>query len=91
MVPGDYERGIVLGGSENGEAMLANLVLGVRCALCWNPESARLARSHNDANMLALGEHMLTEGEARAIVDTWLDALFEGNRHARRIAKTDAQ
>ena len=91
LVISHYERGIVLGGSGNGEAMLANRVSGVRCALCWNPESARLARSHNDANMLALGERMLTEGEARAIVDTWLDTLFEGDRHARRIAKIDAQ
>jgi len=66
---GRCERGIVLGGSGNGEAMAANRYRGVRCALCWNEESARLARSHNDANMISLGERMMTEAEALAIVD----------------------
>src|SRR6202521_94761 len=58
---GEAERGVVLGGSGNGEAMAANRVRGVRCALCWNVESARLARQHNDANMISLGQRMLTE------------------------------
>src|SRR5437868_14863397 len=58
---GEVERGVVLGGSGNGEAMAANRVNKVRCALCWNVESARLARQHNDANMLSLGQRLLTE------------------------------
>lgn len=61
---GRCERGIVLGGSGNGEAIAANRYRGVRCALCWNEESARLARSHNDANMIALGARMLSEDAA---------------------------
>src|SRR5438046_2576182 len=58
---GDAERGVVLGGSGNGEAMTANRIKGVRCALCWNVETARLARQHNDANMISLGQRMLSE------------------------------
>ena len=72
------------------EAIASNRVRGVRCALCWNVESARLSRSHNDANMLSLGERMLGEAEALAILDAWLDTPFEGGRHARRIAQLDA-
>ena len=87
---GECERGIVLGGSGNGEAMVANRVPGIRCALCWNVESAQLGRGHNDANMISMGERMVTEEVARAIVQTWLDAPFDGGRHARRIAKIDA-
>jgi len=87
---GRCERGIVLGGSGNGEAMAANRYRGVRCALCWNEESARLARSHNDANMISLGERMMTETEALAIVDLWLSTPFEGGRHQARIEKLDA-
>ena len=83
------EFGVVLGGSGNGEAMVANRVRGVRCAVCWNEESARLARAHNDANMISLGERLLSEELARAIVVTWLATEFEGGRHARRIAKLD--
>ncbi len=86
---GDCERGIVLGGSGNGEAIAANRVRGVRCAVCWSEESARLARSHNDANMIALGQRLLTEDEARAIVEVWLSTAFDGGRHARRIEKLD--
>lgn len=87
---GEFERGIVLGGSGNGEAMVANRVRGIRCALCWNAESARLARAHNDANMVSLGERMMSREEAVAIVDTWLATEFEGGRHVRRIAMIDA-
>jgi ribose 5-phosphate isomerase B len=86
---GECERGIVLGGSGNGEAMVANRVAGVRCALCWDVESAKLGRGHNDANMISLGERMVTEETARAIVETWLETPFDGGRHARRIAKID--
>lgn len=86
---GDCERGIVLGGSGNGEAMAANRIRGVRCALCWNLESAALARRHNEANMIALGERMIDESLALAIVDTWLETEFEGGRHVARIRKLD--
>ena len=87
---GEAERGIVLGGSGNGEAIVANRVAGVRCALCWNVESARLARQHNNANMISLGQRMMDERAALAIVDVWLTTEFEGGRHARRIAQIDA-
>jgi ribose 5-phosphate isomerase B len=87
---GKFERGIVLGGSGNGEAIVANRVPGVRCSLCWNVDSARLARAHNDANVLSLGERMVTEADARAILDVWLATPFDGGRHARRIELIDA-
>jgi ribose 5-phosphate isomerase B len=86
---GAAERGIVLGGSGNGEAMVANRVRGVRCALCWNEESARLSRAHNDSNVLSLGERLISAELALAIVDVWLATPFEGGRHVRRIALID--
>lgn len=86
---GECDRGIVLGGSGNGEAMAANRIRGVRCALCWSVESAQLARSHNDANMVSLGQRLLTWNEVVEIVEAWLATPFEGGRHARRIAKLD--
>ena len=86
---GRCERGLVLGGSGNGEAIAANRHLGVRCALCWNEESARLARSHNDANMISLGERLISEELAIRIVDIWLTMPFEGGRHTTRIRKLD--
>lgn len=86
---GKFERGIVLGGSGNGEAMAANRVLGVRCGLCWNLDSARLSRQHNDANVLSLGERMISLDDALAIVHVWLDTPFEGGRHERRIYLLD--
>jgi len=87
---GEAERGVVLGGSGNGEAMAANRVKRVRCALCWNVESARLARQHNDANMLSLGQRLLTEEMALEIVRVWMETPFEGGRHLRRIQLLDA-
>jgi ribose 5-phosphate isomerase B len=86
---GEVERGIVLGGSGNGEAMVANRVKGVRCALCWNEESARLGRQHNDANALSLGQRMISLETAFAIVRIWLETPFEGGRHVRRIRMID--
>lgn len=86
---GDAERGIVLGGSGNGEAMAANRIKRVRCAVCWNPDSARLARQHNDANVISLGERMMTEAEALNLVRIWLETEFEGGRHVRRIQMLD--
>ena len=87
---GRCERGIVLGGSGNGEAIAANRHRGVRCALCWNEESARLARLHNDANMLSLGERMISEEVALRIVEVWMTTTFEGGRHLPRIQKIEA-
>ncbi|MDQ3119230.1 MAG: ribose 5-phosphate isomerase B [Verrucomicrobiota bacterium] len=86
---GECERGIVFGGSGNGEAMTANKVRGIRCAVCWNEESARLSRQHNDANVLSLGERLVPEELAFAMVRLWLETPFEGGRHARRIAQLD--
>lgn len=86
---GECDRGIVLGGSGNGEAMVANRIRGVRCALCWNVESARLARAHNDANVLSVGQRLVSREDAIAILDTWLTTPFDGGRHARRIALID--
>jgi len=86
---GECERGIVLGGSGNGEAIAANRVKGVRCAVCWNEDTARLARAHNDANMISLGQRLLSEEEAVAIVATFLATPFDGGRHVRRIEKLD--
>jgi ribose 5-phosphate isomerase B len=87
---GAAERGIVLGGSGNGEAMVANRVKGVRCALCWNLESAHLAREHNDANVLSLGQRMMPPDLALEIVKVWLNTSFAGGRHERRIREIDA-
>jgi len=87
---GQCERGIVLGGSGNGEAMAANRHRGVRCALCWSEETARLARLHNDSNMIALGERLIDAGLAIQIVDVWLATPFEAGRHVERIQKLDA-
>ena len=87
---GEFERGIVLGGSGNGEAMVANRVKGIRCALCWNADSARLGRQHNDANVLSLGQRMMSLETALQLVQIWLDTPFEGGRHQRRIELIDA-
>jgi len=84
---GEADLGLVFGGSGNGEAIAANKVRGVRCALCWNVQSALLAKEHNNANVIALGGRMVSDAEALAIVDQWLEASFEGGRHLRRIQK----
>ena len=88
---GESERGIVLGGSGNGEAIVANRVKGVRCGLCWNLESATLTRQHNDSNVLSLGQRMMDLDTALQIVRVWLETPFEGGRHQKRIEKIDAQ
>ena len=87
---GECDRGIVFGGSGNGEAMVANKVRGIRCALCWNEETARLSRQHNDANVLSMGQRVIPEETALAIVRVWLTTDFEGGRHARRIAELES-
>lgn len=89
VVRGEAERGIVLGGSGNGEAIAANKVKGVRCALCWCNQTAEFSRKHNDANVLSLGQRMISIEIALDIVDIWLKTEFEGGRHANRIAELD--
>jgi len=84
---GESDLAIVLGGSGNGEAMVANKVEGIRCALCWNEKSARLAKEHNNANVISIGARMVTEATGIRIVDSWLKAEFQGGRHKRRIDK----
>ena len=78
---GQLERGIIFGGSGNGEAMAANRIRGVRCAVSWDEESARLSRAHNDANILSLGQRLVPEQHVLAIVDVWLSTPFEAGRH----------
>ena len=87
---GTVERGIVLGGSGNGEAIVANRVKGVRCALCWNLENAELGRRHNDANAISIGERMVPIDLALEIVKVWLNTPFDGGRHQKRIEEIDA-
>src|SRR5687768_857082 len=87
VVAGQADFGIVLGGSGQGETMAANKVRGVRAALCLNEYTARLARSHNDANVLGLGGRILGEGLACSIVDIFLSTPFEGGRHQARVAQ----
>lgn len=84
---GECERGIVLGGSGNGEAMAANKVPGIRCALCHDVTTARLSRAHNDANVLALGQRIVGSEVARDLVRIWLDTAFDGGRHQARVEK----
>jgi ribose 5-phosphate isomerase B len=81
--------GIVFGGSGNGEAMAANKMRGIRAALCYSEETARLARAHNDANVLSLGGRLIETSLALKIVDMFLATEFEGGRHQRRIADLD--
>lgn len=84
---GEADRGIVLGGSGNGEAIAANKVRGIRCALCWNLETAELSRRHNDANVLSIGERMISLETALSLLPVWLETPFDGGRHARRIGQ----
>ena len=90
VVAGRADFAIVLGGSGQGETLAANKVRGVRAALCHDEYTARLARQHNDANVLGLGGRILGEGLAVAIVDEFLGTDFEGGRHARRVAQITA-
>jgi ribose 5-phosphate isomerase B len=84
----DY--GIVLGGSGNGEAIAANKIRGIRCALCWSEETARLAKEHNNANVISIGERQISKDLALLVVATWLKANFEGGRHLRRVEMLDS-
>ena len=85
VVGGEADRGIVLGGSGQGEQIAANKVHGVRAALCNDLFTARLSRQHNDANVLAIGARIVGCGLADEIVSVWLSTEFEGGRHQRRI------
>lgn len=87
---GDCSLGILLCGTGQGIMMAANKVRGIRCGVCSDPFSARMIRMHNDANMLSLGARVVGEGLALEIVDAFLDATFEGGRHATRVAMIDA-
>ncbi|NQW02796.1 MAG: ribose 5-phosphate isomerase B [Acidobacteria bacterium] len=84
---GDYDRGLLVCGSGIGMAMAANKVPGIRAAVATEEESARLSRSHNNANVLALGARLTPSGKARDIVTAFLNTPFEGGRHQRRIDK----
>jgi ribose 5-phosphate isomerase B len=82
---GEVDRGVVLGGSGQGEQMAANKVRGVRAALCNDLYTARLSREHNDANVLAMGGRIVADGLATEILELWLATGFEGGRHQRRV------
>ena len=86
---GNCDYGIVFGGSGNGEAMVANKVVGIRCGVCWNVESARLTKEHNNANVIAIGGRLVSEKEGIEIVDAWLHAEFQDGRHQKRIDKIE--
>ena len=88
---GDCYPGIAMCGSGNGIAMTLNKHQGIRAAICWTPELARLARQHNDANVLVLPARFIDQVTALEIVDAFLNTSFEGGRHLRRIAKIPAQ
>lgn len=77
--------GIVFGGSGNGEAIAANKVRGIRAAVCWNTELAKLARAHNDANVLSIGARFVEDETAKAMVDAFLETSFDGGRHQQRV------
>ena len=86
---GEFERGIVLGGSGNGEAIVANRLRGIRCGVCWTEQLAIWNRAHNDGNVLSIGQRTVTEAEALLITRAWLNTDFEGGRHLARIQKID--
>src|SRR6188474_3323913 len=85
VVEGRAERGVVLGGSGQGEQIAANKVAGIRAALCNDLYTARLSRQHNDANVLSMGGRIVAFALADEIVELWLETPFEGGRHRRRI------
>lgn len=85
VVEGRADRGIVLGGSGQGEQIAANKVHGVRAALCNDPYLAELSRRHNDANVLTMGGRIVAPALGREIVRLWLATPFDGGRHARRV------
>jgi ribose 5-phosphate isomerase B len=85
VVEGEADRGMVFGGSGQGEQLAANKVKGARAALCNDLYTARLSRAHNDANVLSMGGRIVAFGLAEEIVQLWLETEFDGGRHARRL------
>ncbi len=86
---GEYEQGVLVCGSGTGMAIAANKVHGVRAAVAWNPDIARLAREHNDANVLSLAARFTPDDQVREILKAWFEADFEGGRHATRVEKIE--
>lgn len=84
---GEAEQGLLVCGSGTGMAIVANKVPGVRAAVAWSEETARLARKHNDANVLAIGARTTPETEIPKIVKAWFESKFDGGRHSDRVAK----
>jgi len=82
---GEAEKGIVFGGSGNGEAIAANKVKGIRCAIAWSDDTARLGSEHNNANVLSIGERMVSLETAKRLVSIWLSTPFQGGRHLKRL------
>ena len=85
---GQHPYGIIVGGSGN-EAIVANRLRRIRCAVVWNEQTARLAKEHGNCNMIAIGQRQMSKEEAVAVVDAWLTAEFKGGRHQRRIDRID--
>lgn len=86
---GDYDQGLLVCGSGTGMAIAANKVRGIRAAVAWSPEIARLARQHNDANVLSIAARFTPDSEVKEIVKAWFAAGFEGGRHERRVEKME--
>src|SRR6187549_2561492 len=84
---GDFDQGLLVCGSGTGMAIAANKVHGVRAAVAWSPEIARLAREHNNANVLSLPARFVSDDQAKEILKAWFNADFEGGRHERRVEK----
>lgn len=84
---GEYEQGLLVCGSGTGMAIAANKIRGVRAAVAWSPDIARLARQHNDANVLALPARFMSDEDAKSVLKAWFEADFEGGRHVRRVEK----
>lgn len=91
VVSGECERGVVLCGTGVGISLAANKVRGIRCVVCSEPYSAKMARLHNDANMLALGARVVGPELAKMIVETFITTGFEGGRHAARVAMLEPE
>ena len=84
---GEFEQGLLVCGSGTGMAIAANKIKGVRAAVAWSPDIARLAREHNDANVLALPARFMSDPDAVEVLKAWFAASFEGGRHAKRVEK----
>ena len=86
---GEFEQGLLVCGSGTGMAIAANKVKGVRAAVAWSPDIARLARQHNDANVLSIPARFMSDDDAAGVIKAWFDADFEGGRHQRRVEKIE--